>query len=777
MITINNKLGLDVISVKKYEYAGEFMGDKKLTFSYDSPRPVNLSIGDSCIYRGGKFKLYESPNPTKVSSVDSYGAAFKYEVVMFHEIRDLQECDFLDHVPHGNNIHYSNWSRGSFFGDLRQLAERIQVNLQRLYSGWTILVDPSYTGAAINIPVTGINCWDALNMTNTLFGSSYSTSGKTITLGTQGGRIPNLFKYRQGLVSVEEHKQEQRVVTRLRAYGSTKNLPDGYNRGVGIFPPSFYAPNLMLPNASNSGVDYVDSINTRTYGVREAVIYFDGTDGNEDIYPSLEGMTAGQLTLAGISVNSTGALDTVVSASSVQDESAPTVDIYIKDIGFDINEFLGTGASVYMKSGACIGSELPIVVVTKVVDGVVPEDGDNRPITGYRLTVRRKDEGTFFIPNMGQNVLAGDKFALLGIRLPLAYSKSAEQRLLVAAKSKLKTIDHEIKSYTPKLDQKFIFENSVELMDGMVLDMADSDLNVSESLIIQSISIKEGEADIPLYELTISEKKPLGLLDKMANAEKSLAQMRQTLLDAFNDGIIDEQELRSIYADLLAMENERARLFLHYGVYLANQYLLDKSGIIAAWEAYSFAFDAVTNVIKDAIIDGVITSLERYNVDVALANYAQSIANYSEVELLADKLITEAIMGNIEYLNLHKNTTFFAKPDVYVVGDTWFLISDQIVNDILYRKGTMLHAAYATGMESDWRQVIYEPDATGGINILRNYDLRFPNLLYWGGVGETIDVPVSELPTEFYKTGFNIIADEWGFNYPIIDEDGNEIEL
>jgi len=124
-----------------------------------------------------------------------------------------------------------------------------------------------------------------------------------------------------------------------------------------------------------------------------------------------------------------------------------------------------------------------------------------------------------------------------------------------------------------------------------------------------------------------------------------------------------------------------------------------------------------------------------------------------------------------------KSTTFFAKPLVYNVGDTWFLTRDEIVHNIFYRKGTMLHAAYNTGAESDWRQVIYEPDSSSPVNLLRNHDLRFPNFQYWGGAGESAEIQTSELPTEFYKTGFNIISDEWGFNYPVIDENGNEIEL
>jgi hypothetical protein len=125
-----------------------------------------------------------------------------------------------------------------------------------------------------------------------------------------------------------------------------------------------------------------------------------------------------------------------------------------------------------------------------------------------------------------------------------------------------------------------------------------------------------------------------------------------------------------------------------------------------------------------------------------------------------------------------KNTTFFAKPTSYVKGDTWFLLEDTIVGGISYKKGTMLKAAYATGTEYDWR-LVFEEDPTAttdGINLIRNYDLRYGFSL-WGDEGEFGELTQEEydsLPKDFYTKEVKVVGDEYGFNLAITSEN-NEL--
>ena len=113
--------------------------------------------------------------------------------------------------------------------------------------------------------------------------------------------------------------------------------------------------NLMLPDFPEKTLDpYLDSKNIDIIGVREGSVFFDGSDTSlPEIYPSMEGMTAQQLKDAGIIVNATGALDEIASDSVNKDntpiaddgyfeegETIPPFKIYLKDIGFDINDYL-----------------------------------------------------------------------------------------------------------------------------------------------------------------------------------------------------------------------------------------------------------------------------------------------------------------------------------------------------------------------------------------------------------------------------------------------------
>lgn len=502
MIELMNKYGVKKLDVREYEYNGAFMGEKKILFKVSSAHPIIFELDDYAIYRGNQFKIYELPDPVKVAHKGSYGQAFQYNVVLEHIIRDLDECSFLDYVISDNNIHYSNFSTPSFYGTVNDLALRIEVNLSRLYEGWTVTVDPSYESSTLNIQVSNLSCLGALNLAGSLFHTNYVVNGKSIVIGREGEVIPEIFEYKNGLMSIEEVvRRTSRVITRLRSYGSKDNLPLNYNRGTGVYPESFSPPGLMLPNSSDAGVDYIDSENIHKFGIREGSVYFDGMGSNEKIHPTIKGMTAERLIAAGVPTASEGALDEVVSAEPVLEESQSQVVVSIKDIGFDINDHLGTGATLSIESGECVGSELAISKVEKTA-------------TGYDITVNRKDEGEFTIPNLTQNIKPGDKFVLLGIMMPDVYVKAAEQKLLEHSRMWLSRNDHEDRTYTPRLDNKRIHESGVVLQEGLSLRITDADLNIDSDLTIQNITIKYGE-DIPIHEITLGDERPEGLVDRV----------------------------------------------------------------------------------------------------------------------------------------------------------------------------------------------------------------------------------------------------------------------
>jgi hypothetical protein len=541
--------------LNQLEYNGEFMGACSVTFSISSPTPIEFQIGDYLIYREERFELNYIPTELKKSSKGTNGESFNYQDVQFNSLSDeLVRCSFLDYVVGDNLIHYSSLPVFSFYAEsINALAERIQVNLDRIYKGekkWTVTVHPEYVNVSNkNITVDNISVWDALALANSEFKANFTIKGRTITIGTAGIAIGKLFSYGKGngLYSIQKTAEEdQGIITRLRAYGSTRNMPNRYYNKLSGSSSSNYLPNnmavenLMLPDFPKTTLDpYIDSPNISTLGIREGSVYFDGSGDLEEIYPSMEGITADQLRAAGISISldegDNGNLDEVADAEQLTDdgtmddieegENIPAFTITLKDIGFDINDYLTSeAATISMKSGMCGGREFEIAQCEKV---------GNK----YVLTCNRSyDESLkLYFPYKGYNISPGDEFVLLNIDMPDVYIQAASQRLLTAAKDYLAKNDYVRYSYEPKVDDIFMARQHEEatsrgeksihdtLKEGDLMLFEDTDLNINGSVIIQSLTINEGKSSIPSYEIILRNEKAVGTLEKIQNQIDSLS--------------------------------------------------------------------------------------------------------------------------------------------------------------------------------------------------------------------------------------------------------------
>ena len=536
--------------IHKLEYNGTWMGECFVSATINSPTPINFAIGDYLEYRGERFEINYDPSALKKNSIRTSGESFMYDSVKFNSLSDeLTRCDFLDYVKNDNNIHFTSLPKFSFYASsIQDLADRIQVNLDRIYTGekkWTVEVHPEYVNTTdVNISVDNIKVWDAIALVNSKFKSNFVVRGRKITIGTAGIAVDNVFMYGKGkgLYEIQRTAEsDQQIITRLRAYGSTRNLPNRYYNklsggGVGNYlPDNMAVMNLMLPGFPEDTLDpYLDSSNIGELGVREGTVFFDGSDESRpEICPSMEGMTAEDLKEAGVYVNAEGNLDEVVSAEQIFDNGQPddegeidkgTFYIILKDIGFDINNYLtASNPTISMKSGACGGREFEIVKCEK--------SGNN-----YKLTCNRSEDGglNLFFPYKDYNIQQGDKFVLLGIDMPDVYIKAASQRLLSAAKEYLSKNDYVRYSYVPKVDDIYMARQHDEavatggtsihdtIKEGDIFLFNDADLGIDGSITIDSLTIKEGESIIPQYEIVLREEKAVGTIQKIQNQIDSI---------------------------------------------------------------------------------------------------------------------------------------------------------------------------------------------------------------------------------------------------------------
>lgn len=246
------------VTVKSLEYNGSWMGECFVTVSFKSPAPISFKIGDYLTYRGEVFEINYDPGKIKQSRRNEYGEAFIYENVKFNAKQDeLARTEFLDIVLHDNQIHYTSLTKFSFYvSSLDDLLDRIQANLNeqwgsgawKLYSrnrlrsgqrGCDLSVWDKVYGSGIadnvidstSITADGLNCWSALALINSQFDINFITRGRNVFVGTAGLPTSHIFKYGKGkgLYQIEQNADsEQAITTRLRAYGSSKNLPNRY---------------------------------------------------------------------------------------------------------------------------------------------------------------------------------------------------------------------------------------------------------------------------------------------------------------------------------------------------------------------------------------------------------------------------------------------------------------------------------------------------------------------------------------------------------------------
>mgnify|MGYP001089132220 CR=1 FL=1 len=549
-------------TINSLEYNGEWMGESYVTVTVESPAPVNFEIGDYIIYRDERFEINYDPGKIKSAPRYEKGDAFKYENIKFNSLADeLTRCDFLDIVLDDNQLHFTGLPKFSFYGGVKDLANRMQANLDRTYGKgtWSVVVSPEFQSTKeVNISVDTIKVQGALSILVNELETYYTIKGRTITIGAAGIPAGHLFKYGKGngLYEIEQNAEaDQAIVTRLRAYGSTQNLPHRYYNslsgadGKKLIPDNMAVQYLMLPEFPYTTQDpYIDSPNIAKLGIREGTVFFDGSGELEEIYPSIEGMTAEQLKAAGVLCNSTGALDEIVSAEQMTDNGVgeinegetqatakpPTFKVTLKDLGFDINDHLATEtATLSFKTGMLGGRNFEIVK-----NGCKPIKNASGKVTGYELELNRVyDDGIkLWFPYSAHNAKTGDKFVLLYIKMPEVYIKAAAQRLKEAATEWLSKNDYSRSIYAPKVDEIFMARQHDlamasggkikslhdTLKEGMLLLFEDEDLNIDASIFIDRLTIKEGDSPTPTYEVVLKEEKTVGRLDKMQNQIDSL---------------------------------------------------------------------------------------------------------------------------------------------------------------------------------------------------------------------------------------------------------------
>ena len=289
------------ITVHGLEYSDSWMGECFVTINFKHEVPINFQIGDYIVYRGERFELNYEPGKDKQARPDTYGEGFVYDSVKFNALQDeLARAEFLDVVLNDNELHYTSLPKFPFFVQtLDDLLDRIQANLDEqigaglwkiysrnkersvqrgaLESEWLSVYGEKTEDNVIesmSITVDSQTCWQALALVNEKWDINFIVRGRNIYVGTTGIEAGHIFSYGlgKGLYEIVQNADsEQSVITRLRAYGSEKNLPSHYYADLGVK----YVANITKVIGASTNVeleldlDYIETYfkNKRKYVV------------------------------------------------------------------------------------------------------------------------------------------------------------------------------------------------------------------------------------------------------------------------------------------------------------------------------------------------------------------------------------------------------------------------------------------------------------------------------------------------------------------------------
>lgn len=442
----------------KWKFQDSMMGEQFITLTVTSEKPIDWAVGDWCEFRGDTFTLNYVPSVTQKGRSGEIGDAYTYDNIKFDSPQEeLTRCIMLDITPTtGDYIaalgtNYTGSARFQLFcGETSvvidgrtvtltpvcALAAKMQANLDRMFPtlGWKVLVDTetTYTTSSGNVMLVTHTDDKMLSFDNTTvaaalaevqntFDLSYSIKGRTIRIGFTLDYLTGdaeedtfVFGYGHGYPTTENPglglfqikriaNSQQKIVTRLRAMGSTKNLPYRYyNKKYGgdsnpdltqsLFPTNLQLPGTFLPegertdaanakgstkwarnnarseylravkgDTNDSFIDKNDDAENCLEGIREDSARWDGSNSQlPEIYPTIEGVTYGELREAGVED-----MDGIAGNTSFQGKTVhPDTE--------RIDSLLAVG---YTDNGVLVDD-------ANVGDGITPEE------TSYNTTVK-----------------------------------------------------------------------------------------------------------------------------------------------------------------------------------------------------------------------------------------------------------------------------------------------------------------------------------------------------------------------------------------------------
>ena len=480
----------NVVEISSGQQKKKLLGENIVEMTVRSARPLTFYIGDKITVFSEDYFLNLLPEAKKADGKYEYSLTF--ESVQY----DLAKVVFLDEDKSG----LSTSTNFTLRANLEEIAGIIINNLNRVYGEgkWILEKTPDQKTDVRDFSYAEDNCLAVLQKTCEEYGTEFKIeqegSGDNVVYKLSickiGSVIPYTFKYghNKGLYTVKRKTiNSGNIVTRLYAYGGTKNIPTDYRN---------YSSRLRFSDEA-----YIeDDEAIRAFGLIEGAKLF------EEIFPKYTGK-----------VTAIGEDPYTFSDSS---------------IGFDLNEKDAEGNTKYLIDGI----SAKITFNTGSLAGYtfeVKEGGYDHSTKTFTI-LKYEDERGFIFPSVDNStfrIAVGDEFIITDIFPPQSYIDAAENSLREAALEYLNANKAPRVQYSVDISEDYLKRiagsGTVNIFDvGDYLGLVDTEIGVDRS----------GEASIRLtqfsrsltsktaynYSLDLSDTVEVNIIERVLSDQKEI---------------------------------------------------------------------------------------------------------------------------------------------------------------------------------------------------------------------------------------------------------------
>jgi hypothetical protein len=443
----------------------QVMGDNVLTVSFTHPENPSFQVGDYCTVYEERYQLNQ-PALAKKLGENRYQFSLRLEAEYF----DLSKVQFLNYGA-DDSLRESDFT---LMLNARGFIDLLLKNALRVSVGWK-KGDVQATTYK-NLSFSKENCLGVLQRLSEEFSLEWAVEGKTIHLSKR--RLISNLKFRhgrnKGLYTITRQPLSgSKLVTRLYAYGSDKNLPAGYRN---------YTTRLKM----TGGLDYLEA-NTAQGIIEDTAVF-------EDIYPH----RVGKVTAIG----------------------ADIYTFYDLNLDFDVRQYLlpAVEAKLTFQTGQLAGYTFKLSPKSNFAAKEI-------------ILLPNTEEKALQIPSDLLHPQVGDTYVLTDIAMPQAYIDAAERALKREAQKLLNKISVPQYSYTIDFDPAYMKRRTRVIGVGEEVTIQDSDLGVDQRLSI--VSCTRNLVNEYQFQVEVSDQKTKGTLSQIQSNLSSNARDISTIKNTY----------------------------------------------------------------------------------------------------------------------------------------------------------------------------------------------------------------------------------------------------